>query len=72
MKHKYDFIDIGTGPDFEAFERSHNPLKKSIGILKLGNKYNINVDTETSSNVITMTALDFDVFIQRCLKLQKD
>ncbi len=72
MKHKYDFIDIGSGPDFEAFERSHDPLKKSIGILKLGNKYNINIDNETSSNVVIMTALDFDVFIQKCLELQRN
>ncbi len=71
MKHRFDFFDIGTGPDFEAFERKQDPLKKSIGILKLGNKYNINVDSETSSNVVIMSALDFDVFIQRCLELQR-
>jgi hypothetical protein len=72
MKHRLDFLDIGTGPDFEAFERGQKSFKKSIGILKLGNKYTINVDNEMSSNQVIMTELDFDTFINRCLLLQKE
>ena len=71
-KQNYEFLDIGTGPDFEAFERKPKQLKRSIGILKLGNKYSINIDNETASNQVIMTELDFDEFINHCVKLQRD